>query len=207
MRAGIGWSLWLWAGVAFAQPGNRPADVHSHAHPEHVRVRHVHLDLEVDFDRQRLRGQATLTVERTSPDDTQPLILDSRKLQIDKVETSTEGKAFEATSFKVGREDEILGAAVTVRLPTKAKLIRVTYATGPQASGLQWLNRDQTSGKTHPFLFTQSEAIHARSWIPLQDSPAIRVTYSARIRTPKGVRALMSAANDPNDPRTGEHCF
>src|SRR3954464_15635625 len=155
MQSAIGWGICCWVSLALGPQGSRAADGHSYAHPEHVRVRHVHLDLEVDFDRQRLRGQATLTVERTSPDDTQPLILDSRKLQIDKVETSTEGKAFEATSFKVGREDEILGAAVTVRLPAKAKLIRVTYATGPQASGLQWLNRDQTSGKTHPFLFTQ----------------------------------------------------
>src|SRR6266478_4222449 len=109
--------------------------------------------------------------------------------------------------FQGGKEDEILGAAVTVMLPAKVKAVRIHYATGPEASGLQWLGREQTSGKKHPFLFTQSEAIHARSWIPLQDSPGVRVTYSARIRTPKGIRAVMRAPDDPINPRTGEHRF
>ena len=72
MRAGIGLALLFWAGAGSAPQGTRAADPHSYARPEHVRVRHVHLDLEVDFDRQRLRGQATLTVERTSKDDRQP---------------------------------------------------------------------------------------------------------------------------------------
>src|SRR5262249_47448711 len=146
-------------------------------------------------------------VERTSADTSQPLVLDSRGLQIEKVESSTDGKAFEAARFEVGRDDPILGAPITVTLPAKVRSVRVHYATGPQASGLQWLPREQTSSKKYPFLFTQSQAIHARSWIPLQDSPGVRVTYTARVRTPKGVLALMSAANDPKDPRTGEHHF
>jgi leukotriene-A4 hydrolase len=193
--------LFLWAGAGWA------ADVHSFAHPEHVRVRHVDLDLEVDFGAQKLDGQATLTIERTSNDETQPLVLDSRRLHIDRVETSADGKEFVAGRFTLGKEDDILGTAVTVPLPARVAAVRVHYATDPQASGLQWLGREQTAGKRQPFLFTQSEAIHARSWIPLQDSPGVRVTYSARVRTPKGVLALMSAANDPDDPRTGEHRF
>src|SRR3954470_15551502 len=193
MRSAIGWGICCWVSLALGPQGSRAADAHSYAHPEHVRVRHVDLDLEVDFDRQRLRGQAMLTVERTSSDDKQPLVLDSRKLQIATVETSADGKDFTPGRFQVGKEDEILGAAVTVTLPAKVTAVRIHYATGPEASGLQWLGREQTSGKQHPFLFTQSEAIHARSWIPLQDSPAVRVTYRARIRTPKGLRAVMSA--------------
>ena len=82
----------------------RAADVHSHANPEQVRVRHVDLDLAVDFDRQRLHGHATLTVERTSADEKQPLILDSRKLLIEKVETSAEGQRFQPGRFTVGKE-------------------------------------------------------------------------------------------------------
>src|SRR5437773_4410608 len=94
MRSAIGWAMFFWATLALDPQGSRAADGHSHARPEHVRVRHVDLDLEVDFDRQRLRGQATLTVERTSQDDKQPLVLDSRKLQIATVETSADGKDF-----------------------------------------------------------------------------------------------------------------
>jgi leukotriene A-4 hydrolase/aminopeptidase len=193
--------------IGFGLTAARAADVHSFSRPEHVRVRHVDLDLEVDFGRQRLQGQATLTVERTSRDEKQPLILDSRKLQIEKVETSTDGKRFEAGRYEMGKEDDILGAPVTVALPAKVKAVRVHYATSPSASGLQWLKREMTAGKRHPFLFTQSQAIHARSWLPLQDSPGVRVTYSARVRTPKGLLALMSARNDAKNPRSGEHRF
>ncbi len=128
MRFVVGVMIFVWVG----QPAARAADVHSYARPEHVRARHVDLDLEVDFDRQRLRGQATLTVERRSRDEDQPLVY-SRKLQIEKVETSTDGKRFEPGRFEVGKEDEGLGPAVTVPLTPKAKAVRVHYATGPKA--------------------------------------------------------------------------
>ncbi len=194
--------------LLFLLPGGLlAADVHSYARPDHVRVRHVALDLEVDFTHHKLAGQATLTVERTSRDERQPLVLDSRKLQIEKVETSADGKEFRPGRFTTGPEDALLGAPVTIELPAKVRAVRIHYATSPQASGLQWLTPEMTSGKKQPFLFTQSESIHARSWIPLQDSPSVRVTYSARIRTPKGVLAVMSAVNDPKDPRDGEHHF
>lgn len=192
--------------AAFVQP-EAARDVHSFARPEHVRVRHVSLDLDVDFGRKRLSGTAMLTVERTSNDRSQPLKLDSRGLQIEAVETSTDGKDFVPGRFELGKESQPLGAPLTIPLPEAAKLVRIRYATGPNASGLQWLEPVQTGGKKQPFLFTQSQAIHARSWIPVQDSPGVRVTYDARIKIPPGLLAVMSADNNPENPRTGEHRF
>ena len=207
MRFAIGLVVFFSLGVGPGRPAAVPTDVHSYGRPDQVRVRHVDLDLEVDFDRQRIYGQATLAVERVSKDKTHPLVLDSRKLKIEKVEVSADGKDFKPGRFEVGKEDEILGSPVTIPLPATVKAVRIHYATGQRASGLQWLSREMTSGKKHPFLFTQSQAIHARSWVPLQDSPGVRVTYSARVRTPKGVLAVMSATNDPKNPKTGEHRF
>src|SRR5436190_5884635 len=151
-------------------------DYHSYANPSAVRVRHVDLDWDVLFDQKILKGSATLTIERVSQ--TEPLILDTRDLRIDKVETSADGVRFEAGTFKLGDNDKILGAPLTIPLPAKATRVRIHYSTSPGASGLQWLEPAQTAGKKDPFLFTQSEAIHARSWIPLQDSPGVRVTYA-----------------------------
>lgn len=202
MRSAIGLCILL-----LVLPVVQAADTHSRGNPEHVRVRHVDLDLTVDFELEQFRGHATLAIERTSKDEAQPVVLDSRKLKLDKVETSTDGKSFEAGRFESGPEDEILGSAITIALPAKVKAVRIHYATGPKASALQWLNREVTASKKHPFLFTQSQAINARSWIPLQDSPGVRVTYTARIRTQPGVLAVMSATNDSKNPRTGEHRF
>ncbi len=67
---------------------------------------------------------------------------------------------------------------------------------------MQWLDPARTGGKRHPFLFTQSEAIQGRTWIPLQDSPGVRVTYDATIRVPEGLTSVMSAERlpDSTDP-------
>src|SRR5437773_801072 len=81
----------------------------------------------------------------------------------------------------------------SLTVPADAKKVRVTYASSPGAGGLQWLVPSQTAGKKRPFLFTQGEAILTRTWIPLQDSPQVRVTYTARVRTPKDLVAVMSA--------------
>ena len=182
-------------------------DLHSHANPEHVRVRHLDLVLDVLFDKQVLRGAAVLTVERTSADAKQPLVLDTRGLAIHSVEASADGKSFNAAPFELGKDDPVNGRPLTIQLPATVKLVRVAYVTGPRAAALQWLTPAQTAGKKHPFLFTQSQATDARSWIPLQDTPAVRVTYTARVHTPPGLLAVMSAGNDPAQKRTGEYRF
>ena len=186
---------------------NARRDIHSYSNPEQIRVRHLDLDCDVLFDRKILKGTVTLAVERRVDSGAPPLILDTRNLHIDKVEVSEENGAYAETKFALGASDAILGAPLTITMPPAATKVRIQYSTSPEASALQWLEPPQTAGKKQPFLFTQSQAIHARSWIPLQDTPGVRLTYSAHIRTPKELRAVMSAGNDPDAPRTGEYGF
>lgn len=174
------------------QPMPTPSahDVHSYGQPQQVRVRTLALDLDVSFAARTLAGTATLGIEPNSSD---PLILDTRDLDITSIETSQEGATYAATEWKLGDRDPILGAPLIVTVPAGTKFVRVQYASRPEASGLQWLKPEQTAGKKQPYLFSQNQSIHARSWIPIQDSPGVRVAYTARIRVPQGLTALMSA--------------
>ena len=170
-------------------------DSHSYANPDEVVVRHLDLEWDVRFDRRVLDGTATLHIERMA-NDAGRLRLDTRDLSISSVEVSDGGGDWVETPFVLGAADPILGAALDVTISQTTTQVRVTYTTSPGASGVQWLEPAQTAGKTHPFMFTQSQAIHARSWIPLQDTPGVRVTYNATVRTPAALRAVMSAAHD-----------
>ena len=181
-------------------------DPHSHSNPHEVAVRSLELDLRVLFDERKLRGTATLFVDYLQPD-ARTLVLDTRDLAIHRVETDTADDEMLEADYKLGPADPILGAPLTVVLPPGTTRVKVTYETSPAATGLQWLTPEQTAGKRHPFMFTQSQAIHARSWIPLQDSPGVRVTYGARIRTPSSVCAVMGAAGDSDTPGGGRYRF
>ena len=181
-------------------------DTHSHANPDEIAVRHVDLDLDVRFDRRTLAGSATLRLERVAAGSA-TLRLDTRDLSVASVESSADGSAWRPAAFRLGPADPVLGAPLEVTLGDADTRVRVHYASSPGASGVQWLVPGQTAGGTHPFMFTQSQAIHARSWIPLQDSPGVRVTYTATIRTPAPLRAVMSADTDRGAALDGEFRF
>ena len=170
--------------ISTASPQAAPArDAHSFSNPEQARVRHVALDLEVLFDRKVLKGASTLTLDRAASGG-QSLKLDTRDLKIFKAEASSDGKSFAQAQFALGEVDKILGAPLTIQLPAQTSQVRIEYESSPTASGVQWLGPAQTAGKKHPYVFTQSEAIHARSWIPLQDSPAVRVPRDLNAMSP-----------------------
>ena len=163
------------------------SDIHSFAKPEEAHVTHVALDLRADFDAKRLTGTAQLRVERRP--DAKQIVLDTRDLEIQQVDDLAGNKL----AFIMAPPDPILGRALTVFLPEGNSDIVVHYQTSPTAEALQWLGPSQTAGKKRPYLFSQGQAILTRTWIPTQDSPGIRQTYSARIVVPSDLRAVMSA--------------
>lgn len=183
-----------------------PVDTHSYANTAEFRTRHLALDLSVDFKRKRLSGTAELQLQRVNAAATE-LVLDTRALVISAVEAAGDKTAWVKTSYRLDAADAVLGSALRITMPAGSSRVRVSYHTVAAASGLQWLTPAQTAGKKKPLLFTQSQSIHARSWVPLQDTPSLRITYSARIRTPKDLRAVMSASNDPKARRNGDYRF
>ena len=192
-------------------------DYHSFANVEQFRVTRLELDLRVDSSQNILRGVVGLHVKRLDPQATE-LILDTRDLNVADVTekpqvvlgamTKSE-TTWVSRPFHFEKKDPILGQALVIELaPSKksTQFIRIEYETSPTAPGLQWLNAKQTrSGK--PFMYTMSSPIGARSWIPLQDTPQVRVTYKALVHTTDDVLAVMSAQNDLKAKHTGEYAF
>ncbi len=164
-------------------------DVHSFAKPDDCIVKHIDLDLTVDFSTKKLSGTAELTIENRTK--TNQLHLDTRDLTIDSVWMDDV-----PTTWKLANPVPFLGSDLAIDIKPTTKHVKVKYSTSPQAAALQWLDPAQTAGGKQPFLFTQSQAILARTWIPLQDSPGVRFTYSATIHCPANLMAVMSAEND-----------
>ncbi|WP_369742670.1 M1 family metallopeptidase [Pseudidiomarina sp. PP-1MA] len=179
-------------------------DAHSYARLDEVSTPHLELDLAIDFDRKQLRGFAEYTLQRHS--NSNLLYLDSSQLTIDKAEIWQHDQ-WQPTKFSLGDVHPSLGQELIVDIGSTATKVRIHYHTATTASGLQWLTPAQTAGKKHPFMFSQSQPIHSRSWIPIQDTPALRLTYNARLTTPAGLLAVMSADNSLSDNRDGEYFF
>ncbi len=176
-------------------------DVHSYANPNDVVIKHLSLDLTVDFTAKKLSGTATLTVENKTG--AGQLHLDANNLAIEKImlDDSTE------TKFSLASPVKYLGSDLTVEIKPATKKVSITYSTTENALALQWLDAQQTAGGKFPFLFTQSQAILARTWIPLQDSPGIKFTYDAIIHCPKDLMAVMSASNENEKRPDGIYKF
>jgi leukotriene A-4 hydrolase/aminopeptidase len=159
-------------------------DPHSFADDAQPRTRHLSLDLAVDFEARAVRGQVTLAFDRAAGG---RLDLDTRDLSIEAVSDAA-GPA----PFTLDGPDPIRGARLSIT--TKSDRITIRFSTSPKASALQWLEPAQTAGKRRPYMFTQCQAIHARSVMPCQDTPRVRSTYDCRLSVPPDLRAVMAAA-------------
>ena len=179
-----------------SRPTALPKDASTLANVDAFVAKHLVLDLTADFAAKTLSGTAELRFDRRDPKASE-VVLDTRDLTIQKVEAATGTDAWMETTHRLDAATPAFGSALHIAMPSGADRVRITYSTTPSARGLQWLTPSQTAGKKQPFLFSQAEAIQARSFIPLQDTPAVRVTYDATIHTPKPLVAVMAAEMDP----------
>lgn len=188
---------------------DRGVDEHSYAQPRVVRITATDLDLRVDFAARTLSGDVVHTLAWADPAATgaAELVLDTRDLTIERVQARAGEGRWHRVDFALAERDPIFGSKLTIALPSRMDAVRIRYRTSPEASGLQWMTPAMTAGGKQPLLFSQSQAIHARSWVPLQDTPGVRFTYTARVRTPAGLMALMSADNDPAAKPDGDYRF
>ena len=136
--------------------------------------------------------------------DTNVLILDTALLTVHGVSLVSG----ESLAFAYGQTDSTFGTPLQITLPAGSKKgdkfdVRVKYTTSPSAGAIQWLPPAQTKGGKYPYLFTQCQAIHCRSMVPIQDSPSQKFTYSAEIDVAAPLVALMSAEQISSKPVDG----
>jgi leukotriene-A4 hydrolase len=137
-----------------------PSDPHSYASPVDVRVTHLTWKASIDFSSRIISATATWDIDNYTDSDI--ALFDTKDLSIQKV-TLDDGLE---TQFKLAEKDSLLGAALAVMIRKDTKKVIIQYQTNPSAEAVQWLEPSQTAGKEHPFMFTQSQAILARSWVP-----------------------------------------
>jgi len=161
-----------------------------------ARVEHSSFHLSVSFAEQVLRGSVIHRV-RIVGDNVGHLVLDTSGLSIGGVQLLGGDASGKELTWRLGETHPAFGTPLQIDLPPSTKgstlFIRVAYTTSPTASGIQFLPCEQTAGKKHPYLFTQCQAIHARSVAPVQDTPSNKFTYDGVVDVPKPLVALMSA--------------
>ena len=177
-------------------------DPHSWARPDEVAVTHLDLDVTVSFERRRIHGEATLHIDNLAGAD--ELWLDTRDLDISRVRLHP---AVDEVVWSRGDVQPFLGRPMRVEIRPETTQVKIEYSSRPEAAALQWLGPAQTAGGRHPFLLSQSQSVLARTWIPCQDTPAVRMTYNATVRVPPDLMALMSAENPTRKNDQGVYEF
>ena len=175
-------------------------DSHTLSNYREVKVEHSHLNLEVDFDEEKLKGSVVHSIQNMSG--VKEVVFDTKNLEIKNVMVDG-AKA----SYRMGSADELLGVPLIVEIQPESKSVEIEYETTEGAEALDWVSPELTAGKGHPYLFTQGQSIFTRTWIPIMDTPGLRITYSADIKVPSHLLAVMSADNPTERNELGEYHF
>ncbi|HET6347984.1 MAG TPA: M1 family metallopeptidase [Candidatus Krumholzibacteria bacterium] len=184
-----------------------PPTVHdySYSNTGEIAVSHLALDLNVDFDKKVISGTAGFLLDNKTGG--RVVTFDTWALAIEGVTLEDDQGNLTDARFVIGDSLPLVGRPLSVVIEPNTRRVTVKYHTTAASDGVQWLSPEQTAGKKLPYVYTQSEEIRARSWVPCQDTPAIRFTYTANVHVPPGMLALMSAENPREKAADGVYRF
>lgn len=178
---------------------NPPRDPNTLSNYNNWRTTHTSVSLEISFDEQTLKGKVVHKLKSITNAEVQEILLDSSHVQVTDVEI--DGKKHK---FELARRLEPYGSALKIYLsegvPNKKHIeVSIDFATTPACTALQWMTPAQTSNKKHPYMFSQCQAIHARSIFPCQDTPDVKAPFDFTIKSYLPVIASgLGSESNPN---------
>ena len=168
-----------------------------------LRIVHTFFDWKIDFDSAEVDGSVRFDVQRLKTEACErsttivtehgeipnqhgnQLVLDARHLNIKRVVRRI-GNESTPLEFRVDIERESMLIDLNSTGDEALLSIEIFYSTSnTKCSALQWLSKEQTADRQYPYMFSQCQAIHARSLYPCQDTPGVKSVYSAKVTCPK----------------------
>lgn len=180
---------------------NPPRDPNTLSNYNNWLTAHTTANLDIAFEKQRLSGNVVLTLKSITNAETKEIILDTSHLDISEIKVN--GKS---TTWRLLPRLEPYGSALNISLETAVPAdqtvdVLIYVSTTEWCTALQWLTPGQTSNKKHPYMFSQCQAIHARSIFPCQDSPDVKSTFDFNITSPLPVIASgLASPTNPTSP-------
>ncbi|KAF2152011.1 leukotriene A-4 hydrolase [Myriangium duriaei CBS 260.36] len=179
---------------------HQPRDPNTLSNYNAWRCQHVKAELAIDFDAKTVSGKVALDMKKLH-DGKQKIVLDTSYLDVQGVRINGSKVQFEVASSRTGP----YGSPLTIEIPSDSTgdvTVEITTSTTKDCTALQWLTAAQTPNKKHPYMFSQCQAIHARSLFPCQDTPDVKATYDFVITSPLPVLAsgLVKGEADAASP-------
>lgn len=168
-------------------------DISSYGNFDKIQQKEIHLDLTIDFSKQIVKGSSTIVFSILDQKEKR-VVLDTKGLIIHRI--VQEEKNLDFSLYTLNTDKEALGTPLVIHLNREHKVgeevsITIFYESTSESAAIQWFNKDQTFGKEHPFMYTQCEAILARTLVPCQDSPSVKVRVTADLTIEKPLIALF----------------
>lgn len=162
-----------------------PRDPNTLSNYDSWKTKHTIADLFIDFNNQKLDGTVTLHLESLTDKASKSIVLDTSYLDI--VSIKANGELTESKKWSIAPRKEPYGSALTIEIPEgspKGSIVElaIEVSTTNDCTALQWLTPAQTKSSS-PYMFSQCQAIHARSLFPCQDTPDVKSTYDFLIHS------------------------
>ncbi|RLV94466.1 Leukotriene A-4 hydrolase [Spathaspora sp. JA1] len=153
-------------------------------------IKHTNLTLEVDFEKKVLTG--TVEYDLINKNKSDSVILDTASLDILEVKVNSK-----ATPFELAPAVPIYGSALSIAIPptTDNVKIEIDFRTTSKCTAIQFI-----AGDTGPYVFSQCQAIHARSLFPCFDTPGSKSPYTFTAKSPSACTMSGRPRASNNEP-------